>query len=296
MSVTAAPGFVAAGIAAGIKASGAPDLSLVATADGRPVAAAGVFTRNLMTAAPVQISKAHLRRRRRGRGGRAQQRQRQRRHRRGRHARRRRDVRHRRRRARRRPPPGARLLHRPHRHPHADRDRSSGAIPALVAARSADGGAAAADRHHDHRHPRQGGRRSQGDGLHRRRHGQGRGDALAEHGHDARGAHHRRRRPTPEQLKAALTARRGRLVQRPRRRRLHVHQRHRARARQRPGRPGRRRRPSPPRWPRRAPTSPSRWPATPRAPPRSCASTVAGAHSDEEARIGRPRGVAAASW
>jgi glutamate N-acetyltransferase / amino-acid N-acetyltransferase len=60
MSVTAAPGFVAAGIAAGIKASGAPDLSLVATADGRPVAAAGVFTRNLMTAAPVQISREHL--------------------------------------------------------------------------------------------------------------------------------------------------------------------------------------------------------------------------------------------
>jgi glutamate N-acetyltransferase / amino-acid N-acetyltransferase len=58
--VTAVPGFVAAGIAAGIKASGAPDLSLVATADGRPVAAAGVFTRNLMTAAPVRTSRDHL--------------------------------------------------------------------------------------------------------------------------------------------------------------------------------------------------------------------------------------------
>jgi len=60
MSVTAADGFVAAGIAAGIKTSGRPDLSLVATADGVPVAAAGVFTRNLMTAAPVITTRAHL--------------------------------------------------------------------------------------------------------------------------------------------------------------------------------------------------------------------------------------------
>ena len=60
MSVTAAAGFVAAGIAGGIKASGAPDMSLVATADGAPVAAAGVFTRNKMTAAPVLTTKAHL--------------------------------------------------------------------------------------------------------------------------------------------------------------------------------------------------------------------------------------------
>ncbi len=60
MSVTAPQGFVAAGIAAGIKASGAPDMSLVATADGRAVPAAGVFTRNLMTAAPVRVSRDHL--------------------------------------------------------------------------------------------------------------------------------------------------------------------------------------------------------------------------------------------
>lgn len=60
MSVTAVPGFVAAGVAAGIKASGNPDLSLVATADGRPVSAAGVFTRNKMTAAPVITTRAHL--------------------------------------------------------------------------------------------------------------------------------------------------------------------------------------------------------------------------------------------
>ena len=57
MSVTAAQGFVAAGVAAGIKESGAFDLSLVATADHRPVTAAGVFTTNLVAAAPVQLSR-----------------------------------------------------------------------------------------------------------------------------------------------------------------------------------------------------------------------------------------------
>jgi glutamate N-acetyltransferase/amino-acid N-acetyltransferase len=60
MSVTAARGFVAAGVAAGIKPSGRPDLSLVATADHRPVTAAGVFTTNLVAAAPVQLSRRHL--------------------------------------------------------------------------------------------------------------------------------------------------------------------------------------------------------------------------------------------
>ena len=61
MSVTAAAGFVAAGVACGIKASGEPDLSLVATADGVPVAATAVFTDNKMTAAPVLVSESHLR-------------------------------------------------------------------------------------------------------------------------------------------------------------------------------------------------------------------------------------------
>src|SRR4051794_31679936 len=60
MSVTAARGFVASGVACGIKASGDPDLALVATADNRPVAAAGVFTSNLATAPPVQVTRAHL--------------------------------------------------------------------------------------------------------------------------------------------------------------------------------------------------------------------------------------------
>jgi glutamate N-acetyltransferase/amino-acid N-acetyltransferase len=60
VSTTAAKGFVAGGIACGIKESGAADLAIVATEDGRPVTAAGVFTSNLVTAAPVQISKRHL--------------------------------------------------------------------------------------------------------------------------------------------------------------------------------------------------------------------------------------------
>ena len=62
MSVTAAAGFVAAGIHGGVKEDPeALDLALVATEDGRPVAAAGVFTPNKMTAAPVQLCQAHLR-------------------------------------------------------------------------------------------------------------------------------------------------------------------------------------------------------------------------------------------
>ncbi len=60
MSVTAVPGFDAAGVACGVKPSGDPDLALVATSDHRAVPAAGVFTRNRVQAAPVQISRAHL--------------------------------------------------------------------------------------------------------------------------------------------------------------------------------------------------------------------------------------------
>jgi len=60
MTVTVPQGFVAAGIACGIKASGDPDLALVATADRRPVAVAGVFTANKATAAPVVTTKKHL--------------------------------------------------------------------------------------------------------------------------------------------------------------------------------------------------------------------------------------------
>ena len=60
MSVTAPEGFEAVGGAAGIKAAYAPDVAVVATAGGRAVPAAGVFTANLAAAAPVQVSRAHL--------------------------------------------------------------------------------------------------------------------------------------------------------------------------------------------------------------------------------------------
>jgi len=58
--VNSVSGFVASGVHCGIKDSGAPDLALVATADGRPVPAAAVFTTNLAPAAPVQVTRAHL--------------------------------------------------------------------------------------------------------------------------------------------------------------------------------------------------------------------------------------------
>ena len=60
MSVTAPAGFVAAGIACGIKGSGELDLALVATDDAGPVPTAGVFTTNLVAAAPVVVSRSHL--------------------------------------------------------------------------------------------------------------------------------------------------------------------------------------------------------------------------------------------
>ncbi|MEU5051128.1 bifunctional glutamate N-acetyltransferase/amino-acid acetyltransferase ArgJ [Streptomyces sp. NPDC021096] len=59
MSVTAAKGFTAAGIAAGIKESGGPDLALVVN-QGPRLAAAGVFTANRVKAAPVLWSQQVL--------------------------------------------------------------------------------------------------------------------------------------------------------------------------------------------------------------------------------------------
>ena len=56
MSVTAARGFRAAGVVAGIKASGAPDLALVVN-DGPDHHAAAVFTSNRVEAAPVTWSR-----------------------------------------------------------------------------------------------------------------------------------------------------------------------------------------------------------------------------------------------
>lgn len=51
--------FVAAGVSAGLKASGDPDVALIHSE--LPASAAGVFTRNQVVAAPVLVSKAALR-------------------------------------------------------------------------------------------------------------------------------------------------------------------------------------------------------------------------------------------
>ncbi|MFF7652316.1 bifunctional glutamate N-acetyltransferase/amino-acid acetyltransferase ArgJ [Streptomyces sp. NPDC007983] len=59
MSVTAAKGFTASGVAAGIKENGNPDLALVVN-NGPRLAAAGVFTSNRVKAAPVLWSEQVL--------------------------------------------------------------------------------------------------------------------------------------------------------------------------------------------------------------------------------------------
>jgi len=58
VSVTFARGFRAAGVAAGLKASGRPDLALL-VADGE-ASAAGGFTTNAFPAAPVTVTREHL--------------------------------------------------------------------------------------------------------------------------------------------------------------------------------------------------------------------------------------------
>ena len=59
MSVTAAGGFRAAGVAAGLKASGRPDVAVIVN-DGPWFSAAGVFTSNRVKAAPVLWSQQVL--------------------------------------------------------------------------------------------------------------------------------------------------------------------------------------------------------------------------------------------
>jgi glutamate N-acetyltransferase/amino-acid N-acetyltransferase len=58
--VTTPLGFRAAGVSAGIKAGGAPDLALIVS--DRPAAAAAVFTTNRAQAAPIVVSREHLER------------------------------------------------------------------------------------------------------------------------------------------------------------------------------------------------------------------------------------------
>src|SRR5947207_12217978 len=60
MSVTSPKGFRAAGVAAGLKQSGKPDVALVVN-DGPDATAAGVFTTNRVKAAPVLWSQQVLR-------------------------------------------------------------------------------------------------------------------------------------------------------------------------------------------------------------------------------------------
>jgi glutamate N-acetyltransferase/amino-acid N-acetyltransferase len=60
VSITKPAGFVAGGIACGIKPSRRPDLALVCTGDGSAVSTAAVFTSNKAKAAPVLISRTHL--------------------------------------------------------------------------------------------------------------------------------------------------------------------------------------------------------------------------------------------
>ena len=59
MSVTAAPGFVAAGCHAGIKRR-RHDMAMVATDDRKPVTAVAVFTQNKFVAPPVTVSRRQL--------------------------------------------------------------------------------------------------------------------------------------------------------------------------------------------------------------------------------------------
>lgn len=58
MSVTAAAGFAAAGVSAGIRPSGRPDVALVRAL--RPAVGCAMWTRNRVQAAPVTVSRRHL--------------------------------------------------------------------------------------------------------------------------------------------------------------------------------------------------------------------------------------------
>ncbi len=242
MSVTAPRGFVAVGGFAGIKAGEVPDVAVVATADGRAVPAAGVFTANLAAAAPVQVSRAHLA----ATGGRA-----------------------------------AGVILTSGNANAATGAGGRAAAERLCVAVAGDIGATAEeilvcqtgligipfpiDTVMPEIEPivmaRRGGEEAAskaaraimttdtvpkqvvvvGRRLQRRRHGQGRGDAGAEHGDDARGLHDRRRGRRPD-LAAGTARRRRRVLQRDHGRRQHVDQRHRARAGQRARRQPRRRR------------------------------------------------------
>ena len=58
MSVTAAPGFAATGVSAGIRPSGKPDVALIRSLG--PAVGCAMWTRNRVQAAPVTVSRRHL--------------------------------------------------------------------------------------------------------------------------------------------------------------------------------------------------------------------------------------------
>ena len=58
MSVTAVPGFAAAGVSAGIRPSGKPDVALLRALE--PAVGCAMWTRNRVQAAPVTVSRRHL--------------------------------------------------------------------------------------------------------------------------------------------------------------------------------------------------------------------------------------------
>ncbi len=60
MSVVFADGFLANGVASGIKESGALDLCIVVSKDARPIQCFATFTQNKAAAAPVVLSRDHL--------------------------------------------------------------------------------------------------------------------------------------------------------------------------------------------------------------------------------------------
>ncbi len=60
MTVTRVPGFIAHGIASGIKKDSQLDMAYIGTTNGTPVLAAGVFTSNKLCAAPVTLTREHL--------------------------------------------------------------------------------------------------------------------------------------------------------------------------------------------------------------------------------------------
>ncbi len=229
MTITTPAGFRAAGVAAGLKSTGAKDVALVVN-DGPTFDSASVFTANRCKANPVLWSQevvkdgtvravflnsggancytgpegfqtthavAETVAERLGIGA----------HRRG------------------------RLLDRPDRAHQRPRRRCSPARPRRTTPSRPTAATQAARGDHDHRLGEQAGRR-RGRRLVDRRDGQGRRHARAPAGHDAGRAHHRRRRTGRRPRHRAARRDPGQL--RPARlRRLHVHQRHRDRARQR---------------------------------------------------------------